>query len=864
MLGARLELCELIAALGVGPVGPLAGVVAAGVVGVEVDGGAGHRRRVALRLLALHAAGDPGLPVEADGQRDLGMGRVERDVDGECRRAAVDPPDGGIGDNRHAVAALRKPAAGGHHGRSAGGSGAGHDHPLKRIVPQVFDIDGPGHVPAGIPLALVAHAVAVEVFENLHADRVGRVGIDLRMGEDVGLAGRTLRVLRRPRAIAAVQRLDDGAARLGVRRRLGPLHERLDEGLEAGRRGAPEDRVGTEAGVDFVVARPTLDPVDARAPLDHVVAIPAEYGSIATRGHDPVAAGAADQEVVAEAAGDLVHLEAAAEAIGALRAHEHVRIGSSLEERCVLEDSGRLRSAPTPAGHVVHRHADVGYEAHRGENGTEIANLVSRGIGPDVAAEGVEIVPVRSAPEEVGSRATLEEVAVATGQRRLACFLVAPECVVAVIAEELVIALLADERVVALAAENRVVAAAGVDVFLAEQPVVAIAAEDRVAVTSAVDRVVAGLSCQVAGILLLELDHVTGLVFAVELVGALVAEDRVSAAEAKHEVVAPATVQFVVAPAAEHAVAAVVAKEVVLPGAARDPVVPLAAMAKHGLRDLGGDRHDVLILASVEPDEIEVLLVERLRLQPPGLDDHEVMAIRVDHRQLRDRIDRLHDLELLRVVLDAVDEGPGAHVQGETLAPVSGSEEHVLSIEVRGPQLGVAEDDLVPIDDARQRRRGVGASLRGPVEEPDVEQVHAGAEERDEAERRVETELQVGGEEGVERALEVEDAFRALVVEPLELVEVHLAIAIGIAEVRADRAPHAPFRPRLRDHGRHLRPGTERGGEAHLGRVDATVHVVEVDAVDHLRGPDAVAAAGQCLPDAPRVVAHREIRAEPD
>ena len=169
-------------------------------------------------------------------------------------------------------------------------------------------------------------------------------------------------------------------------------------------------------------------------------------------------------------------------------------------------------------------------------------------------------------------------------------------------------------------------------------------------------------------------------------------------------------------------------------------------------------------------------------------------------------------------------------------------------------------DDRVVVRELKELRRRVGAGLRRPVEEPDVEQVHAGAEERHEAEGGAESELQVGGEERVERPLEVEDALRTLVEQPHELVEVDLAVAIGVAEIRADRAPQAACRPRLGDDHIQFGRRADRGGERHFRRVAAAVDVGQIDAVSKLLGIHLF--AGERQPDAAGVVADVDICVE--
>ena len=261
---------------------------------------------------------------------------VERDV-GRERGPVVPPPIVGVAGHGHAVGAGREAVFARESHESLIGSLARHVDPG---IDEVLDTDLPRIVPdsqLGVRIDLAGRirfgSVAVEVLEDPHGDREGGVGIDLGMEEDVGLAGRGLRILRRPRAEAAVERGLDRPAGLDVGHGPGHLLEGPDEGVVAGGGRTAPDHVAAEAGIDLVVAGPPLDPVVARPALDDVVAVTAVDQGVAPHRHDPVAARAAGEQVVARAPLDLVGLEAAADPIGPPRAHEHVVARSPFEPR---------------------------------------------------------------------------------------------------------------------------------------------------------------------------------------------------------------------------------------------------------------------------------------------------------------------------------------------------------------------------------------------------------------------------------------------------------------------------------------------------------------------------------------------------
>ena len=264
---------------------------------------------------------------------------VERHV-GRERGPVVPPPEVGIAGHGHAVGAGREAVVARQPHGATRARHVRHDDRLVRIIGQVLDRDPPGVIASpqdGIRIDRAGRiglgAVAVAVLEDSHVERERRVGIDLGMEEDVGLAGRGLRVLRGPRAEATVQRCLDRPAGLDVGHGPGHLLEGPDEGVVAGGGRASPDHVATEAGIDLVVAGPPLDPVVARAPLDDVVAVATEDPGVAAERHDPVAARAAGEQVGPRTPLDLVGLEAAADAVGPLRAHEHVVARSPFEPR---------------------------------------------------------------------------------------------------------------------------------------------------------------------------------------------------------------------------------------------------------------------------------------------------------------------------------------------------------------------------------------------------------------------------------------------------------------------------------------------------------------------------------------------------
>ena len=264
---------------------------------------------------------------------------VERDV-GRERGPVVPPPIVGVAGHGHAVGAGGQTIDARHANAAHGGNHVRRVDLLHAGPDEMLDPDRPRQVPDGqlshrIDRAgrIGLGAAAVAVFEDSHVERERRVGIDLGMEEDVGLAGRGLRILRRPRAEATVQRCLDRPAGLDVGHGPGHLLEGPDEGVVAGGGRAAPDHVAAEAGIDLVVAGAALDPVVARAPLDDVVAVATEDPGVAPHRHDPVAARAAGEQVGPRSPPDLVGLEAAADAVGPLRAHEQVVARSPFEPR---------------------------------------------------------------------------------------------------------------------------------------------------------------------------------------------------------------------------------------------------------------------------------------------------------------------------------------------------------------------------------------------------------------------------------------------------------------------------------------------------------------------------------------------------
>ena len=267
------------------------------------------------------------------------MLRVERDV-GRERGAVVPPPIVGVAGHGHAVGAGGQTIDARHANAAHGGNHVRRVDLLHAGPDEMLDPDRPRQVPDGqlshrIDRAgrIGLGAAAVAVFEDSHVERERRVGIDLGMEEDVGLAGRGLRVLRGTRAEAAVERGLDRPAALAVGHGPGHLLEGPDERVIAGGGGAAPDHVAAEAGIDLVVAGAALDPVVAGSAFDHIIAMAAKDPGVAPRRHDPVATRAAREQVVARAAFDFVGLEAAADPVGTLRAHEQVVARSPFEPR---------------------------------------------------------------------------------------------------------------------------------------------------------------------------------------------------------------------------------------------------------------------------------------------------------------------------------------------------------------------------------------------------------------------------------------------------------------------------------------------------------------------------------------------------
>ena len=546
------------------------------------------------------------------------------------------------------------------------------------------------------------------------------------MEKDLRLARRFAGAILGPRGIAAVDgRLHGPGARLF----------REDQRITlAGR--ATVDGVRPQPGIDLVVAGAALDPVVAATADDHVVAIAAEEFGGAFAGVDEIAARAAGHIVGAIARVDLVALEAAVDEIPARRAVDRVVMVSTIDvER--------------------ERRAD-----RRGWRGS--ASFLA--VGPDAVEAGTTVDRV-----DAGAAFDLVGVDVESADRNripgVTAVVVAVDDVVAILAVELVAAGVAHDPVHPVAAEDRVF------VVTAPDPVVAVAGVDRVHARAAIDEVLPGSGPGAAVVVAVDL-VVAGI--ARERV-ARIAPERVAAPQPIEEVAVVAPLEPVRGGAADQLVGPLAAEERVHALATGELVVAVAARAPHRRGDVGGEGHHVGLFAGVEPDEVEVARIERSRFEVIGLDDDLPWQGRAVF------VDRLLDRELLFAVLDARHHAasPWAHVEHERPDRVARGDRADVHRCIDRPDVGHHLGEL-----GRGRRT---ADLR-PAEEPLIQEVQRLAEERDEPEPRVEAELQVGVERNIEGALKIEDALGALGGQPREFVEMHLAVAVRVPQVGAERA----------------------------------------------------------------------------
>ena len=555
------------------------------------------------------------------------------------------------------------------------------------------------------------------------------------------------------------------------------------------------------ATVDGVRPQPGIDLVVVGAALDPVVAATA---------HDHVVAIAAEEFGGAFAGVDEIAARAAGHIVGAIARVDLVALEAAVDE--------------IPAHRAVDRVAmvaaiDVERERRADRRGWR-GSAIFLAVGPDAVEAGttVDRVHSRSALDLVG-------VDVETTLRGRVAVVVAVDDVVAIVTEDLIIADVACDPIVAIAAEDRVVALAAPD------PVGTIAGKDRVGPQATIDGV------------LRRTGRDPRVVVAIDRVVASVTVQIVDAPQAEEEVAVVAPLETIGGDAADESIAARATEEGVHTIAACELVVAVAARAPHRRGDVGGEGHHVGLFAGVEPDEVEVARIERYRFEVIGLDDDLAGHGRAVF------IDGLLDRELLFAVLDARHHaaGPWAHVEHERPLRRQGR--------IDRPDVG---------DQLSEFRIGRRAADLRPAEEPLIEEVQRLAEERDEPEPRVEAELQVGVERNIEGALKIEDALGALGGQPREFVEMHLAVAVRVPQVRAERAGQGPRDAGGGDRHIQLSRGADRRGKRDLGPVvrarRAIDRVGEIKAVGHAGEPDRV--VGEGLPDPAGVVADVEVRAE--
>ena len=321
-----------------------------------------------------------------------------------------------------------------------------------------------------------------------------------------------------------------------------------------------EDAVASGAAVDDVVAVFAVDPVVAVAGVDAIVADAAEDDVVAGAAVEGVVAAMAVKPVVAVAADEVVVRGVAVELVIALLAVQAVGLvggvaGAAAEELVVAKAAGEEVEAVQAEEAVV---AEAAVD--------DVVAVLA--VDPVVAVAGGDAVVAVAAEDDVVAVAAVDRVVagvafqgvVAVAAAEVVVAVAAFDQVIAVLAEELVVAAEAVELVVAVAAVHGVQAGAAVEDVVggsAVKPVDAGVADEDIAVAAALDDVVA-----VAGVEAVEAG------FAVDAVVADVAVDVIVAGAAEEVVVAAAAADLVVAAAAEKAVAAAAAEDNVVAAAA--------------------------------------------------------------------------------------------------------------------------------------------------------------------------------------------------------------------------------------------------------------------------------------------------------
>ena len=279
--------------------------------------------------------------------------------------------------------------------------------------------------------------------------------------------------------------------------------------------------------------------------------------------------------------------------------------------------------------------------------------------------------------------------------------------------------------------------------------------------------------------------------------------------------------------------------------AAGDPVVAGATEAPQGDIEAVAHLDDVVADPGVEihiPDRAHLRCGER-RLVPPGADGHASPRGR-QKDELLVAIGR-------RPRHDAV--GAGARVEDED-----------LRLRAEGQRAPIDAAGVGGGDDLGEDRVGRRTGDRVEVGDRRRPEVVSLVVQRHPAPRPVEPDLEIGIERGLERTGEVEDALRTAEEVGDELIEVDLAVAVVVFEVRLERAEQAAVDPgdgEVRDP--HAEARADGGPEPGFGGIDAGGEmVVEAEAVEDLQGGDA--APPERRADATGVEDQIEVRADID
>ena len=530
-------------------------------------------------------------------------------------------------------------------------------------------------------------------------------------------------------------------------------------------------------------------------------------------GKDLVVAGAAFDPVGAIAAVD--HVVAMAAQQGAVAARRKQGIAARPAEHEVIAgtriDVVALKAARQPVfagGAIHHVGAVAAFDAARiGAHGRAAC------AGQLILIGRVQQVVAGAAPNFVVAFAAFDFVVMAGAEDGAAIFVVAVELVVAGASKDLVVAITGLDRIVARARVNRVVVEA------AEHGVVAVTGDDEVIADAANDGISACGARIEVGVLGLEFDHVADVVFAVDCVVAIAAVERISAAVAVEEVVIGAAFEAVAAGAATQNIRAGIAPEPVGARAADQVVIAIAALTVDRNRHRRIDQHRVVAGARIEHD-----LVDASKCLGVAIGGDQGLAVSVFDQEDFVAVFGLAGDDLACVA---------AHVQGERAAGSTGHIGH-----------------------------GGLAQVGAPVQDGGLGQLEAVFVERDKTKGGVDAHLDVGRQKHLERAAEVKHAFHAVRQLIDQLIDIDLAVVIGVGQVGRQCALQATFDACLGHHDIELGAGAYGRAQRELGVVigagDAAVVVVEVDALEQIAR---IAAVHRQL-DAAGVITHVEVGLE--